>query len=183
MLPDWIQDAIVERNRRLRTTRKLHSSYIGHGTRWEVAWAWIWSRLSIFADAAQSWFVVSLVGEQCLLPTVSQSLMLIDSSLLCVDGTLLSTCVVQHGRRSLGICIGVNAALISIITAWLSDLKMGCCYDGWWLNRQFCCWEIENDEAGCESWHRWSTVLPVRWTVYVIFAVSAMSILVPFNSA
>ncbi|KAI0728276.1 Cl-channel protein [Fomitopsis betulina] len=129
---DWIQDAIVERNRRLRTTRKLHSSYIGHGRRWEVAWAWTWSRLSIFADAAQSWFVVSLVG----------------------------------------VFIGVNAALISIITAWLSDLKMGYCYDGWWLNRQFCCWEIENDDASCESWHRWSTVLPVRWTVYVIFAAT-----------
>ncbi|KAH9839164.1 Cl-channel protein [Rhodofomes roseus] len=129
---DWIQDAIVERNRRLRTSRKLHSSYIGHGRRWEVAWAWTWSKFSIFADAAQSWFVVSLVG----------------------------------------VCIGVNAALISIVTAWLSDLKMGYCHDGWWLNRQFCCWEIENDDAGCDSWHRWSTVLPVRWTIYVIFAAT-----------
>ncbi|KZT71767.1 hypothetical protein DAEQUDRAFT_723852 [Daedalea quercina L-15889] len=127
---DWIQDAIVERNRRLRTARKLHSSYVGHGTRWEVALAWTWSKLTIFADGAQSWFVVSLVGA----------------------------------------CIGVNAALISIITAWLSDLKMGYCYDGWWLNRQFCCWEIENDDASCDSWHRWSTALPVRWFVYVIFA-------------
>jgi len=62
---DWIQDAIVERNRRLRNTRKLHSAYIGHGSRWEVAWAWTWSKSSIFADAAQSWFVVSLVGELC----------------------------------------------------------------------------------------------------------------------
>lgn len=81
----------------------------------------------------------------------------------------------------LGVFIGVNAALISIITAWLSDLKMGYCYDGWWLNRQFCCWEIENDDAGCESWHRWSPVLPVRWTVYVIFAVSAMIVMVSTN--
>ncbi|KAH9920115.1 chloride channel [Fomitopsis serialis] len=116
---DWIQDAI------------LHSAYIGHGSRWEVAWAWTWSKSSIFADAAQSWFVVSLVGE-CL-----------------------------HWGQ---------CCLISIITAWLSDLKMGYCHDGWWLNRQFCCWEIENDDAGCDSWHRWSTVLPVRWTIYVIFA-------------
>ena len=60
---------------------------------------------------------------------------------------------------------------------------MGYCYDGWWLNRQFCCWEIENDDAGCESWHRWSTVLPVRWTVYVIFAVSTLLYTVPYDSA
>ena len=60
---------------------------------------------------------------------------------------------------------------------------MGYCYDGWWLNRQFCCWEIENDDAGCESWHRWSTVLPVRWTVYVIFAVSTLLYTVANDSA
>lgn len=68
-------------------------------------------------------------------------------------------------------CIGVNAALISIITAWLSDLKMGYCSDGWWLNRQFCCWEIEGGDEGCDSWHSWSTAVAVRWTIYVLFAV------------
>ncbi|PCH36055.1 Cl-channel protein [Wolfiporia cocos MD-104 SS10] len=69
-----------------------------------------------------------------------------------------------------GMCIGINAALISIITAWLSDLKMGYCSDGWWLNRQFCCWEIEGDSDGCDSWHPWSPAWAVRWIVYTIFA-------------
>lgn len=71
-----------------------------------------------------------------------------------------------------GICIGFNAALISIITEWLSDLKMGYCSDGWWLNQQFCCWEIEaDDDIGCDSWHNWSEVTPARWFIYVLFAV------------
>jgi hypothetical protein len=72
-----------------------------------------------------------------------------------------------------GLAIGVNAALISIVTEWLSDLKTGYCYDGWWLNQQFCCWEIEyEDENGCDSWHPWSTAWPAQYLVYIVFAVS-----------
>lgn len=83
--------------------------------------------------------------------------------------------------------IGVNAGLISIVTEWLSDLKTGYCYDGWWLNQQFCCWEIEyEDENGCDSWHPWSTAWPAQYMVYIVFAVSlvphAMRIL-PLNFA
>lgn len=75
-----------------------------------------------------------------------------------------------------GICIGVNAALISIVAEWLSDIKMGYCSDGWWLNSQFCCWEIEgNDDEICDSWHPWSTVSPARWAIYVLFAVGPSS--------
>ena len=70
-----------------------------------------------------------------------------------------------------GVCIGVNAALISIVTEWLSDIKMGYCSDGWWLNQQFCCWEIEGDENACDSWHPWSDVGAARWFIYVLFAV------------
>lgn len=69
-----------------------------------------------------------------------------------------------------GIIIGINAALISIVTKWLSDIKMGYCADGWWLNQQFCCWEIDSNEEFCPSWHPWSTLAPARWLLYVIFA-------------
>ncbi|KAI0930011.1 hypothetical protein AcV5_006822 [Taiwanofungus camphoratus] len=127
---DWIQDSVIERNRRLRTAQKLYG--IHQGSRGEGTLAWVWSRLWRIAYASQSWFVVSLVG----------------------------------------MCIGVNAALISIVTAWLSDLKMGYCSDGWWLNRQFCCWEIEGGDDACDSWHPWSTAVAVRWTAYVLFALA-----------
>jgi len=72
-----------------------------------------------------------------------------------------------------GICIGVNAAIISVVTEWLSDMKMGFCSDGWWLNQQFCCWEIEGDEMdGCESWQPWTTVFLARWIVFILISVS-----------
>ena len=71
-----------------------------------------------------------------------------------------------------GVCIGANAAVISIITQWLSDIKMGFCFDAWWLNQQFCCWEIEGEEVdGCDSWHSWSHVTLARWIIFVTFAV------------
>lgn len=47
-----------------------------------------------------------------------------------------------------GVGIGLNAALIAIITEWLSDIKMGYCSTGWWLNQKFCCWAIE-EEGEC----------------------------------
>ena len=76
---------------------------------------------------------------------------------------------------SAGAGIGLNAAIISIITEWLSDIKMGYCSDGWWLNQQFCCWELDGDEdSGCDSWHLWSTVSVARWFIYVLFAVRAL---------
>jgi hypothetical protein len=71
-----------------------------------------------------------------------------------------------------GLCIGVNAAVISITTEWLSDIKMGYCSDGWWLNQQFCCWEIEGEDTdACDSWHSWSNVWLARWFIYIVFAV------------
>jgi chloride channel 3/4/5 len=49
---------------------------------------------------------------------------------------------------------------------------MGYCSDGWWLNQQFCCWELDgDDDSGCDSWHLWSTVSLARWFIYVLFAV------------
>ncbi len=81
-----------------------------------------------------------------------------------------------------GVCIGFNAAVVSIVSEWLSDIKMGYCSDGWWLNQQFCCWEIEGDEVdGCDAWHSWSRVMLARWIIFVLFAVS-LPLSKPFSS-
>ncbi|PAV18791.1 voltage-gated chloride channel [Pyrrhoderma noxium] len=125
---DWIEDSILERKRRLRTSRAVELSH--RGPNGEITLSWLWAQFTKAIVASQTWLVVSLAG----------------------------------------VCIGVNAALISIITEWLSDIKMGYCSDGWWLNQQFCCWEIEGDEEGCDSWHPWSTVGLARWLIYVMFA-------------
>ncbi|KAK7040079.1 glycerol ethanol, ferric requiring protein [Paramarasmius palmivorus] len=128
---DWIEDSILERNRRIRNAKGVNETFIQRGSPIQRVLSWLRTLLRRAVDAGQSWFVVSLVG----------------------------------------ICIGVDAALISIVTEWLSDIKMGYCSDGWWLNQQFCCWEIEGEETdACQSWHPWSTVTPARYVIYVLFA-------------
>jgi chloride channel 3/4/5 len=44
-----------------------------------------------------------------------------------------------------GAAIGLNSALIAIVTNWLSDIKLGYCSNAWWLNKKFCCWEMEEE--------------------------------------
>lgn len=61
---------------------------------------------------------------------------------------------------------------MSIITVWLSDLKLGYCSQGWWLNRKFCCWEIGEE---CEDWKLWTSFVGVQWIVYVTMAVSLLT--------
>lgn len=72
-----------------------------------------------------------------------------------------------------GACIGLDSAFMSIITVWLSDLKLGYCANGWYLNRKFCCWEMGDGEGdGCPDWKEWTQFGGVQWLVYVAMAVS-----------
>ncbi|KAJ8660067.1 hypothetical protein O0I10_004295 [Lichtheimia ornata] len=76
-----------------------------------------------------------------------------------------------------GAAVGLNSALIAIVTDWLSDIKIGYCSNGWWLNQKYCCWEIEQDDGGCEYWVYWSQTLGlsrdafvIQWLFYVALA-------------
>lgn len=40
----------------------------------------------------------------------------------------------------IGAAIGLNAALLSVITEWLADFKLGYCKTAFYLNESFCCW-------------------------------------------
>lgn len=42
-----------------------------------------------------------------------------------------------------GVAIGLNSAVLNIITEWLSDVKLGYCTTAFYLNEQFCCWGAE----------------------------------------
>lgn len=42
-----------------------------------------------------------------------------------------------------GLAIGLNSAVLNVVTEWLSDVKLGYCRDGFYLNQQFCCWGVE----------------------------------------
>ncbi|KAJ9110915.1 hypothetical protein QFC19_001424 [Naganishia cerealis] len=70
-----------------------------------------------------------------------------------------------------GIGIGLNAALISIITVWLSDLKLGYCTTGWWLSQKFCCAEVSDEGEACTEWRNWGGIEPFRYMAYIFFAV------------
>ncbi|KAJ1820503.1 glycerol ethanol, ferric requiring protein [Coemansia sp. RSA 2675] len=82
-----------------------------------------------------------------------------------------------------GILIGVNTALISIVTEWLSDSKQGVCSTGWWLNQKFCCWEEATES--CAAWKTWDHALVngssgfVRWLAFVALG-TAMAALCAF---
>lgn len=80
-----------------------------------------------------------------------------------------------------GAGIGFNAALIDVITSWLTDLKFGYCKVSWWLNSKFCCWEIDPVGSGnegsadelCEDWRNWSEVFfGLGYLVYVGYAIA-----------
>ncbi|KAG9101548.1 glycerol ethanol, ferric requiring protein [Ceratobasidium sp. 370] len=108
---DWIQDSILERNRRLRTSRDIQTSL--RDSRGHINPSWMKAQIQKLVAAGQSWFVVSI-----------------------------------------------------------ADLKMGYCVDGWWLNQQFCCWEIDGEEEGaCASWRTWSAYAPGRYLIYVLLAM------------
>ncbi|TKA77113.1 hypothetical protein B0A49_01406 [Cryomyces minteri] len=66
-----------------------------------------------------------------------------------------------------GAAIGLNAAFLNIVTEWLSDVKLGYCTTAFYLNENFCCWGAEN---GCDEWHRWSSLWPMNYILYVLFS-------------
>lgn len=47
----------------------------------------------------------------------------------------------------IGAAIGFNAALLNIITEWLSDIKLGYCTTGFYLNEAFCCWGEDSGKS------------------------------------
>lgn len=67
----------------------------------------------------------------------------------------------------IGAAIGLNAAFLNIITEWLSDVKLGYCSTAFYLNESFCCWGAEE---GCDEWHRWSTLWPINYLLYIAFS-------------
>lgn len=59
---DWIEDSILERSRRLREAKNAYtSSRTANG---HIALSWLISQIRKLVVASQSWFVVSIVGEQ-----------------------------------------------------------------------------------------------------------------------
>jgi len=125
---------------------------------------WLWEALEELMEEGQDWIVVVLVGEQLVLFLLtSPSRPRADADARC-------------GGEFAGMGIGLNAALISICTEWLSSVKLGHCTSGWWLNEKFCCLEADSTgEDTCNEWHEWGGGDPIAWATYVGCAVSSRS--------
>lgn len=84
---------------------------------------------------------------------------------------VVSSVLTPSPDSSTGAAIGLNASIISIITVFLSDLKLGHCSGAWWLNKKFCCWEMEDS---CTDWLTWTSWSGIQWGMYVGFAVRSL---------
>ena len=62
---DWIQDSIIERNRRIRDADKSRTAY--RGPNGEITPAWVWTQCWKLGTAAESWFMITLVGSSAVL--------------------------------------------------------------------------------------------------------------------
>ncbi|GAA98233.1 uncharacterized protein L969DRAFT_93159 [Mixia osmundae IAM 14324] len=78
-----------------------------------------------------------------------------------------------------GTSVGLLAAALDILSAWLAQLKLGVCGDDVWLDQVACCAGLEPGEI-CYSWKTWSNLFGLRssvgqslmaYTIYVTLAV------------
>jgi chloride channel 3/4/5 len=75
-----------------------------------------------------------------------------------------------------GVTVGVMAATINVSHQWLAGLREGVCYTGFYLNKYFCCWQMEAGDE-CNEWVPWATVLGVRmefafyWLQYLLYVL------------
>ncbi|ORY65634.1 chloride channel [Leucosporidium creatinivorum] len=79
-----------------------------------------------------------------------------------------------------GIGTGAVASCLDILSAWLSDLRMGVCRDRWWMSKGVCCMGLDRGEV-CNAWKVWGEgagnsghfILRsmTQYSVYMILAV------------
>ncbi|KAK9374520.1 chloride channel [Lipomyces chichibuensis] len=77
-----------------------------------------------------------------------------------IQGWIVVSCI--------GASIGAIAAMLNIITEWLSDIKLGYCTTGFYLNEKFCC---SGADVGCPEWHQWSSWSIFNYLIFVILSV------------
>ncbi|KAF9427615.1 hypothetical protein BGZ94_004554 [Podila epigama] len=72
---------------------------------------------------------------------------------------------------AVGIAAGIVAGGSDIASQWLGDIKEGYCDTAFYLNRNFCCWGLEDIDA-CTDWVPWnSATFIVGYVFYIMFAL------------
>ncbi|GAA5864849.1 hypothetical protein JCM8547_009250 [Rhodosporidiobolus lusitaniae] len=79
-----------------------------------------------------------------------------------------------------GVLTGVVASCLDILSAWLSDLRLGACRDMWWMSRGLCCAGLDPEET-CRAWRTWGEIVGdekhvilralTQYGVYIFLAV------------
>ncbi|GAA5868332.1 hypothetical protein JCM1840_005642 [Sporobolomyces johnsonii] len=79
-----------------------------------------------------------------------------------------------------GMATGVVASCLDILSAWLSDLRLGACRDMWWMSRGLCCAGLDPSET-CRAWRTWGEIVGdekhvvlralTQYSVYMVLAV------------
>ncbi|RAL63988.1 hypothetical protein DID88_003176 [Monilinia fructigena] len=76
----------------------------------------------------------------------------------------------------IGAAIGLNAAFLNIITEWLSDIKLGYCKTGFYLNENFCCW---GEDSGMYLSTRFREAMLIG-TIFALTSASLVRLFAPY---
>ncbi|KAG0276639.1 hypothetical protein BGZ96_003202, partial [Linnemannia gamsii] len=72
---------------------------------------------------------------------------------------------------AVGIAAGIVAGGSDIASQWLGDIKEGYCDTAFYLNRNFCCWGLDETDT-CTEWVPWnSATFVVGYIFYIMFAL------------
>ncbi|KAG0236911.1 hypothetical protein BGW42_002409 [Actinomortierella wolfii] len=72
---------------------------------------------------------------------------------------------------AVGIAAGIVAGGSDIASQWLGDIKEGYCSTAFYLNRNFCCWGLDETDT-CDDWVPWNKATwLVAYIFYVLFAL------------
>ncbi|GAA5827318.1 hypothetical protein JCM11251_003762 [Rhodosporidiobolus azoricus] len=79
-----------------------------------------------------------------------------------------------------GVLTGAVASGLDVLSAWLSDLRLGGCRDMWWMSRGLCCAGLDPGET-CRAWRTWGEIVGenkhvivrsiAQYGIYISFAV------------
>lgn len=67
---------------------------------------------------------------------------------------------------AMGIIIGIIAASLNVITAWLASMRTGYCKSNFYLSERYCCWGLDDDH--CENWTNWLSFSAFNYLMFVL---------------
>ncbi|KAI8055277.1 chloride channel [Syncephalis plumigaleata] len=79
---------------------------------------------------------------------------------------------------AVGLSAGLLVGALHVSAEWLSDIRLGYCKTGFYLNQRFCCWQLAANEP-CTQWASWSSAMGITsettayWVAYAAYLIAA----------